>query len=112
MVFVEFKTFKAAIGGLMPDEVCRESQQHLMETPEAGDTLKGTHGLLRKIRWKLPSTGKSGGVRIIYFWKQADDQIWLIYAYAKSDQEDLTPDQEKRLAALVQQELIDERKRF
>lgn len=110
MVFLEFKTFKAAIDGLMPDDVFLEFQEHLMANPEAGATIKGTHGLLRKIRWKLPATGKSGGVRIIYFWKQSEDQIWLIYAYPKSDQDDLTPDQEKRLAALVQQELNNERK--
>lgn len=34
--------------------------------PDAGDVIPGSGGC-RKIRWSLPNTGKSGGVRVIYF---------------------------------------------
>ena len=64
--------------------------------PNAGDVIRGSQGR-RKIRWSMKSTGKRGGVRIIYFNKDKD-QLILEYIYKKSDIETLKlrgPDHEQ-----------------
>ena len=45
--------------------------------------------------WKLEGRGKSGGVRIIYYWVVSDDHIRMLYAYPKGKQENLTDEQLK-----------------
>lgn len=62
-----------------------------MENPKAGAVIKGSGGL-RKIIWKVPGKGKSGGLRIIYYCLD-NDRIYMIFVYPKSEQEDLTPEQ-------------------
>lgn len=66
-----------------------ELQAALVRHPQAGDVMQGTGGL-RKFRWKRPGTGKSGGVRVIYYWLCADWQIRLLMLYPKSRKDDLS----------------------
>jgi hypothetical protein len=53
-------------------------------------------------RWKLEGQGQRGGVRIIYYWVATDEQLRMLYAYAKSQQENLTPDQLAALRKIVE----------
>ena len=41
---------------------------------------------------------------MIYYWYTPEAQIYLLLAYGKSDQEDLTPKQLKLLKTLVERE--------
>jgi hypothetical protein len=61
-------------------------------------------GGLRKLRIALPGRSKRGGARVIYYWVTAKSQIYMLLAYAKNEQEDLTEEQLKKLRILVQQE--------
>lgn len=45
--------------------------------------IQGTGGL-RKLRWAGTGSGKSSGVRVIYYWLSADHQIRLLMMYPKS----------------------------
>ncbi|MFZ2171710.1 MAG: hypothetical protein WAW61_18975 [Methylococcaceae bacterium] len=38
---------------------------------------------LRKVRWVLKGIGKRGGVRVIYFNRLENGEIWLLIVYAK-----------------------------
>ena len=58
-------------------------------------------GGLRKVRWAAKGHGKRGGVRVIYFWWIADDNILLLDIYAKGEQEDLTADEIAKLRRKV-----------
>jgi len=53
--------------------------------------------------------GKRGGARIIYYWAVTDEQIFMLLAYAKNKQENLSKDQLGMLQALVQKEFGDGR---
>lgn len=56
--------------------------------PDAGDVVPGAGGV-RKIRWRRRGAGKRGGVRVIYYNRLADGEIWLLLIYAKSANENI-----------------------
>lgn len=66
--------------------------------PERHPVVKGIG--VRKARIALPGRGKSGGARVIYF-VYLGATLYMMFAYPKNEQEDLTPDQRKALLALV-----------
>ena len=47
-------------------------------------------GGIRKVRWKRQGTGKSSGVRVIYFTRNETEQLVLLTLYAKSKTDNLT----------------------
>jgi len=56
--------------------------------PEVHPVVTGTGGV-RKARWSRQGRGKRGGVRVIYYYWTADHEVYLIFVYAKNEQEDL-----------------------
>ena len=48
-----------------------------------------------------PGIGKSGGLRVIYYWLTDDDQILMLLAYPKSVRDNLSPAEIAELRALV-----------
>jgi hypothetical protein len=48
--------------------------------------------------------GKRGGCRISYYWERKQQTIYMLFIYAKSTQEDLTPAQARMLSRLVREE--------
>ncbi len=106
MKFYETAIFTEQITSLLDDLSYAEFQQALIVDPEAGDLIQGARGL-RKIRWKLPGRGKSGGIRIIYY-LVCMDEIFLLFAYPKSKQENITNQQALILRSLVEKHLRDE----
>lgn len=56
--------------------------------PEAGDVVPESGGL-RKIRWGRAGRGKRGGVRVIYYNRLTQGEIWLLLIYGKSVQDDI-----------------------
>ena len=76
------------------DEDLQELEAILIHRPDAGATVAGTGGV-RKIRFS-PSRwrrGKSGATRVIYAYMPSAEQVYLILAYGKDEQGNLTPDQ-------------------
>lgn len=104
MVIKETHIFTRIIQGLMPDDQYIGLQEALIRDPRSGDVIRGSGGL-RKMRWTLQGKGKRGGVRVIYYYIDKDEQIYMIYMYKKSSQSDLTKDQIKQLKKVVDEEL-------
>jgi hypothetical protein len=61
----------------------------IAENPAAGDVVPGSGGI-RKVRWRRAGSGKSGGVRVIYFVRTAAEDIVLLTLYAESTTDNLT----------------------
>ncbi|HEY0490814.1 MAG TPA: transcriptional regulator [Telluria sp.] len=57
-------------------------------SPDAGAVIPGSGGL-RKIRWGHTGRGKRGGVRVIYYNRLANGEIWLLAVYDKTVQENI-----------------------
>lgn len=49
----------------------------LAANPFAGDVIPGSGGC-RKLRWHMRGIGKRGGLRIIYYTKMEQGEIWLL----------------------------------
>jgi hypothetical protein len=101
VVIVETPIFTRLIKQLMSDDEYKDLQEALVNRPDMGDLIKGS-GSLRKVRWSLEGTGKSGGVRAIYYWVVDDDNIRMLYVYPKGKQDNLTKAQMSRLKAIVE----------
>ena len=65
-----------------------------------GDIIPDTGGL-RKIRWKGSGKGKRGGARIIYYFYDENHPIYLLFAYSKNVQTDLTQHEKELLRKFV-----------
>ena len=103
MIFIETPVFTRQIKALVEDEEYRLLQLRLVANPDAGDLMPRSGGL-RKIRVGVTGRGKRGGARVIYYWVTARSQIYMLLAYAKNAQEDLSEQQLRTLRALVKQE--------
>jgi len=102
MEFIETPTFTRLVLDLMEDEDYAKLQLALAKKPDIGKIISGSGGI-RKMRWAGSGRGKRGGLRVIYYWQMAEGQIWMLLAYPKNEQENLTPNQIKQLKRLVKE---------
>ena len=102
LTFIETPVFTELVTGLLDDEDYQRMQEHLLICPRAGDVIVGTAGC-RKLRWRVSrrKAGKSGGMRVIYYFRNATDQIILLLAYDHRSVDDLTQIQRRQLAEIV-----------
>jgi mRNA-degrading endonuclease RelE of RelBE toxin-antitoxin system len=84
MIFIETSTFTKLISTYLSDDEYLGLQCFLLKYPDAGPIIRGTGGV-RKVRWGISGKGKRGGIRVIYYWKRRDDEIWLLTVYDKSE---------------------------
>ena len=56
---------------------------------------------MRKLRYAAQGRGKSGGVRVIYYFFDDDNPLYAIFLYVKNEQANLTPEQKKEVASLA-----------
>ena len=101
--FVESKVFSKQVREV-PVEVVANIQSDLVQNPERGDVVRGTHGV-RKARVADPgsSRGKSGSYRYLYLYLEHAGRIHLLYLFSKGVQADLSPDQTRIIGELSQQ---------
>ena len=82
------------------DEELQALQIMLLKDPESGPIMEGTGGI-RKVRFPLENRGKSGSVRVCYTDFAEYEVIYLITAFEKKDQENLTAEEKNVLKKLV-----------
>jgi hypothetical protein len=106
MEFIEAPAFTRHVSTYLADDEYRKLQDRLARNPDIGDVMPGTGGF-RKLRWRDPRRGKGrrGGLRVIYYYFLADQQVWLMTLYDKSEAADLTPAEKSALKAAIEGEL-------
>lgn len=97
MIFIETSTFTKLIGKYLSDDEYIGLQGFLLKRPETGKIVRGSGGV-RKLRWAIAGKGKSGGIRIIYYWKKQEDEVWLLAVYGKSERETIPAHILRRIA--------------
>ncbi|MCZ7563751.1 MAG: hypothetical protein M5U08_08030 [Burkholderiales bacterium] len=81
--FIETKLFTKLVTELLSDNEYSRLQEVLIKDPETGDLIPGSGGV-RKVRWGVKGRGKRGGVRVIYYARTRQGQIWMLTLYAKN----------------------------
>lgn len=69
MLFIKTSNFTKLLPKYLTDEEYSALQVYPLMRPEAGDIVRG-----------------SGGVRVIYYFKRSQHQIWMLTLYQKSEQ--------------------------
>jgi hypothetical protein len=106
MIFIELPVFTRVAAGLFDDEALRRVQEILWPTPRRVMLFPAV-AACSKLRVPLPGRGKRGGARVIYYWWVRQRHCYLVYAYAKNEQSDLTREQLRQLARIMKEETHD-----
>jgi hypothetical protein len=81
--FVETRLFTRLVNEHLTDDEYRRLQQALIADPELGVVIPGSGGI-RKARWGIAGRGRRGGLRVIYFLRVRQGQIWMLTLYRKN----------------------------
>jgi len=73
---------------------------YLAAHPTAGDIMQGTGGI-RKLRWSAQGKGKSGGVRVIYYYHNESIPLFLLTVFGKGEKANLSKSERNDLASLT-----------
>ena len=86
--FVETRLFTKLVQEYLSDDEYGALQEALVANPEAGDVIPGSGGV-RKLRWGVAGRGKRSGIRVIYYLRSRQRQIWMLTLYAKNVAENI-----------------------
>ena len=89
LTVVETTLFQRQWPHYWTEEERGEFASYIAEYPDSGDVIPESGGI-RKVRWRRAGTGKSGGVRVIYFTRNAEGEVVLLTLYAKSKTDNIT----------------------
>ena len=86
----------------MTEDDRRDLELLLLEQPRRGQVIERAGGF-RKVRFARPSRreGKSGGTRVVYYFLDRRDRIYLLLVYAKGVKDDLTRAEQNELRKLA-----------
>ena len=85
---IETPTFRETASKLWSDDERYDFFVWLASNPECGSVIPGSGGC-RKVRWASVGGGKRGGVRVIYFNKLLNGEIWLLLMYKKATRDNI-----------------------
>src|ERR1039458_1715734 len=86
---VETPTYLAIANKLFSEEERADIVAMLAADPECGDLIRGTGGF-RKVRVARKGTGKSGGARVVYIWRNQRFPVFLITVFPKNHKKNLS----------------------
>ena len=84
------RRFEASGKGRMTAAEVDVLTERLSHDPEAGDVMKGTGGM-RKLRFGTGGRGKSGGMRVVYYYYNTSVPVFRLRVYAKNEKTNLDP---------------------
>ena len=97
MEFIETSTFTKLVYDYLTQEEYIGFQNFLFYSPESGKVVPGSGGV-RKVRWSVKGRGKRGGVRVVYYYKKKNNEIWLLTIYQKNEMENIPADILRQIA--------------
>ena len=77
-------------------------EDEIASDPTAWPLIRGSGGV-RKSRFSRGNMGKRGGGRVCYLYLHTYETVYLLKAYAKNEQEDLTEKEKKQIKRVVDQ---------
>lgn len=96
----ELPEYLKQVQRLLDEQERQDIVQYLAAHPRAGDLMVGTGGV-RKLRWGRQSTGRSGGVRVIYDVHSELMPLYLLTIFGKNERAHLSLAERNELSQLV-----------
>lgn len=96
----ELPEYLRAASKVLTEDDRRAVVSFLAARPKAGDLIEGTGGV-RKLRWARDGRGKSGGLRVIYYFHSEHMPLYLLTMFAKNERANLSKAERNALAGLV-----------
>ncbi len=97
---VETRPFIEDAKRCLQEEEREDFVGYIAQHPTVGNLIPGTGGV-RKVRWAAGGRGKSGGVRVIYYFHSDRIPLFLLTVYPKGEKADLTPSERASMRPLV-----------
>lgn len=97
---VELLEFIKRASSLLKDEEKMSIVNYLAIHPQAGDIVQGTGGI-RKLRWSAQGKGKSGGVRVIYYYHNGSVPLFLLTVFGKGEKANISKSERNELSKLT-----------
>ncbi len=94
---IETDAFTARTKGRMSAEAVEAVIDLVAAEPLCGDLIQGTGGV-RKLRFAVKGKGKSGGVRVVYYYYNETLPVFLMTVFAKKEKDNLTKAERNMLA--------------
>ena len=96
----ETESFRRKVGRLLSENEKDELIAYLSMHPNAGVLIKGTGGI-RKLRWARSGRGKSGGVRVIYYFHSPEMPLYLLTLFGKNEKANITKEEKNILSTMI-----------
>jgi mRNA-degrading endonuclease RelE of RelBE toxin-antitoxin system len=96
VTFVETRRFTRIVADYLDEDEYAQLQRWLVLHPRSGSVIPGSGGI-RKLRWGVHARGKRGGLRVIYYLRINETEIWMLTVYAKNEADDITLDVLRRI---------------
>ena len=100
LTVVELPHYIRKAKALLSAEERKTAVDYLAAHPETGVLLQGTGGI-RKLRWATGDRGKSGGVRLVYYYYDESIPLFMITIFAKKEKANLSKAERNDLAKLA-----------
>jgi len=84
------------------DEDRNRLENEIVNNPQVGPVIRGAGGL-RKMRFAFKGRGKSGSARVLYVDFVVLERIYLVYAYPKGQQDDISPEERVMFKKIIEQ---------
>lgn len=96
--------FRRKVARLLSETERHDLIAYVSEHPHAGVVMEGTGGI-RKLRWARAGRGKSGGIRVIYYFHDRSMPLYLLTVFGKHERANLSLD-ERRLLSIEVKKLV------
>ena len=99
---VSLSGYDSQVSALLDEEERVAMEFYIACAPEDHPVIPGAGGF-RKARWARRGKGKSGGLRVVYFFLAEPERVFMASIYAKSRKETLSAADRNVLAKLAAQ---------
>lgn len=100
ITIVELRSFRNDADRIFDDDERESLSDFIAANPHFGDVMVGTGGV-RKLRWRAKGSGKRGGARVMYYFRDLNMPVFLIAVYAKGEKMNLTMAEREGMHKLV-----------